>query len=75
MTHTTPGQERKDVSVAKGSFWVFSGAAYGWENIKRLAKQGPYVELGHPKAADNNADSISYFALGKSARAMIEFLR
>ena len=38
--------------------------AYGWKRIKALAKSGPYVDRQSKVAADWNADSVAYFALG-----------
>lgn len=65
LTHTSAGGEREDVAVAKaGAFGLFKGKAYGWENMKRLAKKLPYVDTRNKNACDNNADSLAYFALG-----------
>lgn len=69
MTHTTAGGVRNDVIVKNGGlFRLGKGKAYGWKSITTLAKTLPYVDKGSPTACDNNADSISYFALGKSLR-------
>ncbi|KAF2688150.1 hypothetical protein K458DRAFT_485250 [Lentithecium fluviatile CBS 122367] len=65
MTHTSAGLLRDDVKVKKGGFFGYGrGAAYGWENAKRLAKTLPYVDREQENACDNNADSLAYFALG-----------
>jgi hypothetical protein len=72
MTHTSAGLFRDDVKVADGGlFGLGRGVAYGWENAKRLAKTLPYVDREQKDACDNNADSLAYFALGKSVGDII----
>jgi hypothetical protein len=72
MTHTSAGLWRDDVKVEKGNFFGFGrGAAYGWENAKRLAKTLPYVDQKKENACDNNADSLAYFALGTDVNAIV----
>jgi len=74
MTHTSGGGYRDDVKVANGGpFGLGRGVAYGWENMKRLAKTRPYVDMGKNDACDNNADSLAYFALGKGSMPWFSF--
>lgn len=72
MTHTSAGLLRDDVKVANGGlFGLGRGAAYGWENAKRLAKTLPYVDREQNEACDRNADSLAYFALGNDVGAIV----
>jgi hypothetical protein len=72
FTHTFGAGQTEDVRI-----WEFGMAAFfrgfkwdatGWNRIKKLAQAAPYVDMdkiSSNKKPDNNADSITYFAMGK----------
>lgn len=70
MTHTTAGGGIDDVKVKLLPLPVSLPGitkvdAYGWRNMRRLAKTLPYADVFADKACDHNADTFTYFALGK----------
>jgi hypothetical protein len=40
--------------------------AYGWNLCKKLAKKDAFIDKSNAKGADNNADTIGFFAMGKA---------
>jgi hypothetical protein len=40
--------------------------AYGWHLCTKLAKKDAFIDKSNPKGADNNADSIAFFAMGEA---------
>ncbi|KAF2653176.1 hypothetical protein K491DRAFT_718304 [Lophiostoma macrostomum CBS 122681] len=65
LTHTRGAGQLDDVPI-NARFLPFgkTSRAYRWDRIKRLVREGPYVDRQKFGAPDNNSDSIAYFALG-----------